>query len=359
MTLKIVHRLLLAGYSITFAFYVDNTNLDFHLRSLAQNFAKQLTLYPSKICSGHIQGVMSFIQWLDLYRLYRLIKGKFDVICASQGNFELSSKILLTAKLARVKLISYIPGDFTPSSLGLPFAWLRDIFVGILLRLPDSYISISPSFVNGLRHKVDTDVKRVYLLENIIDLNSSIVLPIFREFIPPIRLLVVGAINPVKNQGFILDWLERNPGFICELTLVGSGELLPSIEKRVLATASLRNRIKILGWCEDTQPLILNADLLLIPSLIEGVPLVMLEAAALGVPILATNAYGMADFLPLEMRFEINDFIDFSRKLKYLLDHPNECQRLVRLNYQRVVDFNDHSTFNDQVLTIFDDFCFR
>lgn len=353
MTLRIVRDLLQAKFSICFMFYASNQRLSEELELLMRNF-ESLTLLPTPLRSGHLQSIMSFFQWSSLYRLYRLVRGRFDLICASQGNIELSSKILIVARLAQIKLVSYIPGDFLPSELKLPLMWLRDKFARFLFRLPSAYISISLTFVAGLQRKYNVASNRVYLLENVLD---KIDLPLLNNRCRtlPVRFLMVGAVNSIKNQQFMLDWLECNPNYPAELVLVGCGPLLLEMKQRVMRSTALCKRVQFYGWRDDTLQIMTKMDLLVLPSLVEGVPLVMLEAAALKLPMLATNAYGMADFLPIEMRFKCNDQNDFSRKLESLLINSAHTQTLIEQNYQQVLRYNDNKAFSNKISAIFED----
>lgn len=58
------------------------------------------------------------------------------------------------------------------------------------------------------------------------------------------------------------------------------------------------------GWSQEPWDIAYNTDLLLIPSRFEGVPLVMLEALSLGIPILASNRDGMQEYLTADSLFD-------------------------------------------------------
>ena len=353
ITLHIVHDLLQSGFAISFMYDVNNQRFSKELNQLMTNFESHLTIIPINMRSGHVQGIMSFFQWWSLYRLYRLIYGNFDLICASQGDIEISSRILIVARLARIKLVSYIPGAFMPSELGLPFAWLRDKFARILYKLPNAYISISQSFTDSLRQNVSSANKPVWLLENVL---APFCKPVkVKNFSRSkvVHLGIIGAINRRKNQRFILEWLGRNPDLAIMLTLIGDGPLLEEFRKIVLRDNCLKKRVTFLGWCNDIPEQLAKLDILLIPSLIEGVPLVMLEAAVMKVPLLATDAYGMADFLPIEMRFSLNDYDGFTSKLESLLTNPSHTQNLIEQNYSKVMLYNDRQIFSQKVVAIF------
>jgi Glycosyltransferase len=89
--------------------------------------------------------------------------------------------------------------------------------------------------------------------------------------------------------------------------LVGSGSLRQHIEQKVINNG-LTESVNFLGNRLDVDYLLQGFDILLMPSLYEGLPYVALEAQAAGLPILAadtidseTNIVGTVEFLNLKM----------------------------------------------------------
>lgn len=74
------------------------------------------------------------------------------------------------------------------------------------------------------------------------------------------------------------------------------------------------------------------ADMLVIPSRSEGVPNTMLEAAAVGLPIIATDVGGISTFLKNEingMLIPPGSAMTLADKISYLLSNPDQCQKMV------------------------------
>jgi glycosyltransferase involved in cell wall biosynthesis len=65
-----------------------------------------------------------------------------------------------------------------------------------------------------------------------------------------------------------------------------------------------KENITLLPWQADTEAFYDSIDFLLIPSRFEGVPLVMLEALARGIPTLGSRRDGMRDLLPEAWLFD-------------------------------------------------------
>lgn len=118
----------------------------------------------------------------------------------------------------------------------------------------------------------------------------------------------VGRFSPEKNHTFLLrvfsEFHRRQVD--SRLILVGDGPLREETEAQIRALG-LEDAVLLLGTRLDMENLYLAMDLLLLPSLFEGLPMVLLEAQAGGLPCLASDRVpraadlsGLVHFEPLE-----------------------------------------------------------
>ncbi len=84
-------------------------------------------------------------------------------------------------------------------------------------------------------------------------------------------------------------------------------------------------------------------DVLLLTSVREAQPLVILEAYCAGVPVVATRVGNVAELLDYEERFiaSSKDPEKLAAGVKYIYDHPEEMSTIVDKNRERVVRFHD------------------
>jgi glycosyltransferase involved in cell wall biosynthesis len=104
--------------------------------------------------------------------------------------------------------------------------------------------------------------------------------------------LSVGRLSRQKGQDLLVDaWAEvRSRVGAAELVIVGSG---PEEE-------ALRGRgddVRLVGAQDDVQPWLAAADVVVVPSRWEGLPYVILEAMAVGTPVVATDVTGVREAL--------------------------------------------------------------
>jgi len=117
----------------------------------------------------------------------------------------------------------------------------------------------------------------------------------------PVRLLHVGSLNRVKDQPTLLRSLAilREAGVDFELEVVGVDTLSGAIH-RLAAELGLENRVRFRGYLPHSRlrEYFERADILVVSSIHEGAPVVMLEAAIAGVPTVGTQVGHVADFAP-------------------------------------------------------------
>lgn len=111
------------------------------------------------------------------------------------------------------------------------------------------------------------------------------------------HLVWIGRFTDIKNPNFalqIMNSLRKLNGPKISLTMVGDGELLSIIQN--LAKAN-QLPIDFTGWQTDVYPYLQRADALLLTSKNEGLPIVVLEAASMGIPTFSTNVGGVSEFI--------------------------------------------------------------
>lgn len=124
----------------------------------------------------------------------------------------------------------------------------------------------------------------------------------------------IGRLNYQKNQSFLLDifaqylLLDEN----AKLLLIGKGEEERALKEKV-KKLDIASNVIFLGMKENVIPWYSVFDIFVFPSHFEGLGLVLLEAQANGVPVLATK-----DTIPTDVKVNENlEFISLSKSAKY------------------------------------------
>ena len=96
----------------------------------------------------------------------------------------------------------------------------------------------------------------------------------------------IGALSPEKSVPDAVRAVARLPP-AWQLLVAGEGPERPAVADEALAAGA--GRVRLLGQIQDTAELLSAADVLVLPSLTEGLPGVLIEAAMTGVPAVATD----------------------------------------------------------------------
>ncbi len=143
-----------------------------------------------------------------------------------------------------------------------------------------------------------------------------------------VLLLFVGEIRtPRKN----LDTLLRALALTECMRLAVVGDTSGSPYPKLAAALGVAHRVSFLGYRKDVSRLMRAADIFVFPSRYEACSLVLLEAAASGLPIVAAKTTGGVELLPPESCVLLDDTEDESalaRVLQDLAAQPSERARM-------------------------------
>lgn len=147
---------------------------------------------------------------------------------------------------------------------------------------------------SGICHKSDDSIAKLKMAHGIND--------------NKLNLVVVARFYPIKNHQFLLpllkQYVDSNPN-IC-LHFIGDGELRESIELQV-QHMQLSNHVRFWGKRSDVKQLLAMFDVMIMPSLSEGLGVAALEAQAAGLPCVLSSGVpneadiglGMCQFIKL------------------------------------------------------------
>jgi glycosyltransferase involved in cell wall biosynthesis len=113
------------------------------------------------------------------------------------------------------------------------------------------------------------------------------------------RLLFVGTWLDRKGIYYLVDAFAELAVRIPGVTLTVAGCALEQEQIRTYFPVDVRSRVSVMPFVarESMPGLYASHDILVLPSLIEGMPLTLLEAMATAMPVVTTNTCGMADMV--------------------------------------------------------------
>ncbi len=138
----------------------------------------------------------------------------------------------------------------------------------------------------------------------------------------------VGRLSQEKGPDVLLAALEQVQDLPVHTAFLGSGRLLPRLKEQV-AESKLRSRVHWLGNVSQAGALFSAFDLLVLSSRTEGTPMVLFEAMAAAVPIVATSVGGVPDVVGPDEAFPVppDDPAALARTIRYVYQNRDEAAR--------------------------------
>jgi len=186
----------------------------------------------------------------------------------------------------------------------------------------------SPQSLNSLRSGLGGDSSVATLSQN--DMSAR-----------NIRITCIAELHERKGHRYLIEaFLKLQPRFPnWQLQLVGGGPLEGEFKRRYGANPN----IHILGWQKDAMEILRQSDLFVLPSLREAFGLVVLEAMASGVAVIATACDGPRDIIEdgkNGLLVPPANAEALAQAMERLLTHPEEKRALEEAAQKRVLDFS-------------------
>jgi colanic acid/amylovoran biosynthesis glycosyltransferase len=145
----------------------------------------------------------------------------------------------------------------------------------------------------------------------------------------PVRMICVSRLSPEKGHEGLLEAFAtlRSRHVDAFLTIVGDGPELHRIRESVRAH-HLCDHVSLLGALSEEEALlrIAHSDVLVLASFMEGLPIVLMEAMAMGLPVIAPRLAGIPELVIDEqhgLRFCPSDWKDLAEKMTRLSTDPS------------------------------------
>lgn len=193
--------------------------------------------------------------------------------------------------------------------------------------------------------------RKVDLLRSAIDSTSYRAANLTREAareelnLPP-GIPIVGTISPIKPQKDPLTFVRVAARVIRNMPethflLVGDGEMRGEVESQA-RDLGIHRSLTLLGWRDDVPQLLRAMNVFCLTSRWEGLPRVIVQAMASGVPVVATGVDGVLDIVRHGETGHLSppgDVSSIATGILEFLDNPDRCQEITASAAQIVPEF--------------------
>lgn len=314
------------GVSSVLRTYSDNIeNFNFYPSVFFTNVIINTILFPINIFGFLI--TLTFNNNIEIVHIHG----------ASRGSFYRKYIFFLICKLFRKKVVYHIHGGkfhvFYSSSHGFIKKRIRQF-----INKSDALAVLSEEW--KAYYLANFEQNQIFIVNNIVDFVKTKMNCITME---KVYMLFLGKLGPNKGIFDLLQVILENKEYFQEnvkLTIGGDGEA----EKlqNIIADHNLNDIVEYVGWVngQDKQELLSKANIMILPSYNEGLPISLLEAMSYSMPIISTKVGGIPQILKdgLNGKFvepgnkeQIFQAIKFYVENKsYILEHGQNSYQLVR-----------------------------
>ena len=158
-------------------------------------------------------------------------------------------------------------------------------------------VALSEEVQKTIQEVYGLSEKKIPVIFNGIDLSRCIVKESYVRN-NAFNVLHVGRFMDVKNHELLLrsfaQFVKKHPD--TKLQLLGDGELREKME-HLAAELGIAEFVQFAGLQSNVYPWLHKADVFILPSKFEGMPMTLIEAMGTGLPIIASNVGGIPDML--------------------------------------------------------------
>ncbi len=296
-----------------------------------------------------------FFSFKLLYKLYKLIKKEQPDIIQSNGSDTLKYAVIVSLFITRSTLVyrnismisNWIKSPLKKHVYKLLFSKV-DFVTSVGRFAMEDFIqtfNYSPHKIKVIRRgipmKFYNKKQAGEELKKKFALNSN-------DFV----VIHIGNFSPEKNHIFLIKVFEKikQKRKDIKLLLVGKGNLTEYIKNEIIKR-KLTDTVILAGFNKNTGPLLAGSDLLVLSSLVEGVPGVILEAAVQKTPTIAIDVGGVSEVVIhkqtgiLIPRFSVDTFADEILRLKA---NPKLRKEMGNFAFQYVIkNYNKKQTVKE------------
>jgi L-malate glycosyltransferase len=238
---------------------------------------------------------------------------------------------ILTAHLGDV------PGG-VPEKTGKWFRWIEP-FTDPIWKNAKKVIAVSEHTRQLALQHYSVDVEVVPNGADVKHLAPSII-----KVNKPPRLIFAGRFVPQKNPFAIIQVLSQLKDLDWTCSMLGDGPLLEDV-KREIEKTGMSERFSLPGWVTPDTVLehFSKSDILFMPSLSEGLPVVGVQALATGLAIVASEIGGFLDLVDSGKNgylIDVQDIPAFSRALREVISNPKVLLQFREASLEKSHEFD-------------------
>jgi len=257
---------------------------------------------------------------LNFFKIVKELKRIRPEIVHTQLGGDLYGR--LAAKLLNVPLIISTEQNLNPDE-----NIMQNFLKKLTSRFAVKIIAISGAVKNDLIYRYKVPENKIKIIPNGVNLNKFLNYhqkPENKKELENQKIILgtIGRLVTQKGQSFLIKALAKVNDLDFECLIAGQGPLENQLTKQI-KDLNLEDKIKLVGTIREVPEFLSSLDAFIFPSLWEGQGVVLLEAALMNLPIIASDVNGIKEVLNNETAYLVKpaDVNDLAAKISWLINN--------------------------------------
>ena len=298
--------------------------------------------YLNKKIKNRLINYFRIIQ-ISIFTTYKIIKKEnIDIVCFQDPVSSFFSILFLKVRRAEVKIVVETHGDFIETlslekNLVLPRLYKKLFYIMAKYSIGKSNI------IRAVSSSTEQQVLDIDSSKSVVRFPAWIDFKDFQNIEPKplskdkFNILFIGSVTDRKKPHMIIEAIQRINDKSYHLSIVGPApnEKYFKELKDLIDKSDLQNQVSLIGPVdrESVKDYYSTSNLMILPSISEGLARVIFESQVAMCPVLVTDAPGMSDIVidgQTGYVFESNNLDSLSLKIEYIKDNYDEASLVAK-----------------------------
>jgi glycosyltransferase involved in cell wall biosynthesis len=287
--------------------------------------AQELNSKTTKVLVLQKRGRLSLHLFFDLYRTLKKLQP--DLVHTNMFSPDLWGRIV--AGILKLPVIS------TEHNINFYEGWLKNSIKRWMKNWSKEYVACSESIAEYARtiYRITrpmTVIRSGIRLEKFVHVSEA-------KLVKTYQLLILGRLTEQKGHRYALRALANLQETEWKLSIVGEGELKKKLQDEV-QRLGLEERVTFFPPTPQVPEFLEKSDVLLIPSVWEGLGVVAMEAMSAGRIVVASNVGGLREVIHDQkdgFLCEAKNITAWMERLQWCFTHPKELKGIMKQAQQK------------------------
>jgi len=298
--------------------------------------------YLNKKIKNRLINYFRIIQ-ISIFTTHKIIKKEnIDIVCFQDPVSSFFSILFLKVRRAEVKIVVETHGDFIETlslekNLVLPRLYKKLFYIMAKYSIGKSNI------IRAVSSSTEQQVLDIDSSKSVVRFPAWIDFKDFQNIEPKplskdkFNILFIGSVTDRKKPHMIIEAIQRINDKSYHLSIVGPApnEKYFKELKDLIDKSDLQNQVSLIGPVdrESVKDYYSTSNLMILPSISEGLARVIFESQVAMCPVLVTDAPGMSDIVidgQTGYVFESNNLDSLSLKIKYIKNNYDEASLVAK-----------------------------